>query len=184
MYFPSHSHYHLWVSALFSSTFSNILIPPKAFSLPQKESWCWYFFQNLKNCGKEVQISKMYHVTILKDSSSMGSKFILLCKFDADFWCLGGITFPWQSILCSLCQFSEFFLENNLSQKETKEQIRYIIQRHRKTPIDFYYVSSAQIKYEEGKHWIYLHMIVSQNFYQPGISSIHTLFNIFTTWYF
>lgn len=35
-----------------------------------------------------------------------------------------------------LC-FQNYFLENNLSQKEIKEQIRYIIQRHNKTLVDF-----------------------------------------------
>lgn len=45
------------------------------------------------------------------------------------------------------------------------------------------YVSSAQIKYE-GQALNLFAYDCEQNFYQPGISSIHTLFNIFTTWYF
>lgn len=91
-----------------------------------------------------------------------------------------GITFLGNLSCAHFVSFQNFFFENNLSQKETKEQIRYIIQRHRKTLLISNYVSSAQIKYEGQVPNLFAYDC-EQNFYQPGISSIHTLFNIFTT---
>ena len=94
-----------------------------------------------------------------------------------------GITFPWQSILCSLSQFSEFFSWKQSQSERDKRTDKIYNSETQKNPCWFLIMSHQPRLSMKGKHWIYLHMIVSRTFI--NLASLQfTLFNIFTTWYF
>ena len=99
MYFPCHSHYHLWVTALFSSTFSNILIPLKhflCFSFPPEQILMLIFFQKCKKLWQSTDNIKCIILTIFKSLVQWYQVHSYCCvslMLIFDVW--EGVTFPW-----------------------------------------------------------------------------------------